>query len=652
MAEVILFATPSVLQTLALVPEIRNARTVYFFEGRVSLLDYPGVRRRIVHRLIRLLNPRTEIKAVPAELTYRFLWETNRDSLQTVDALTPRVRSSGAYRLALELLGDQNVIKYFQMNLALLIPQRHLFWKVAAALATQHRGLLVVPDGDDEDCLAVGPMRVSMGLRFVNAVRRMVRRSRNLLLLSGLPVGFVGARLGRLTPRRVERPKYDVKVPVVWGFRGPEELLDGVKRPHNDGYLYCDSLRSGQIVHVFGDWKFSGEIRAAYERELKARGYAWADRREYRVDSRFLMRSARYQAVVLKKLITDWSLLMEGNDLLEITIRLLYHCLQQELERCNLDYKVEFVKNDYNPSHVVATIINRRDGSRTVGIQHNASPYEAAQLAYAHLDRYIVFGRGFVERFGDHWSKLKLERTGHESIDWVVRLMDNPARLRSLRDGLERKYPPRRYIALITFPSGADRNLRRQWDQMYQALSNLRTVDIDCTVFLRFRSADHWVHFEHIRRFADLSKFDKRIVMEHEEFCTYELMAIADVVIASSASFVISEAVLTRAKVFTFDYIGTAALYFDGYGRDFVLKNTEDVLRVFHRFQNGSQGFDCDWDRLRREGNYNTDGRNYKRIQGVVLKAMVEVRGDAGATPQILKHRTGFDSDQGLTIRL
>jgi hypothetical protein len=73
--------------------------------------------------------------------------------------------------------------------------------------------------------------------------------------------------------------------------------------------------------------------------------------------------------------------------------------------------------------------------------------------------------------------------------------------------------------------------------------------------------------------------------------------------------------------VFTFEFIVAGRYYFADYGRDFVLRTAEDVVRVVRAVGSGFEEFDCDWVALRRDLNAHADGGNCVRLQAVVEEA-------------------------------
>ena len=82
------------------------------------------------------------------------------------------------------------------------------------------------------------------------------------------------------------------------------------------------------------------------------------------------------------------------------------------------------------------------------------------------------------------------------------------------------------------------------------------------------------------------------------------------------------------ALVVTFGYTLKESMYFPDYGSDFILHETEDVLKALNGLPSGFADMDCDWDRLRRDADYFHDGKNADRLSEVISNALEESRTD------------------------
>jgi len=632
MKKILLFEDYSSIQIISLWKHIREAEVIYFFAQGHSRLDFRNIRRKLAFGILHLFNSYTKIRKISQGLLSEHIWLINRESLGIVEQTAALVEQSGLYRLAAKLTGDKQILKYYKMGLARYIPKKVLFWRIAEALNGEYSSLYVVPSGERlwglmDDCIdavkAKSVFIIKPGI--LNQIGRLTAKTALSLGLLAVPPGFLLYRAGRRESRKIKQRRYDVRMPVIWGFRGGDGKLDGMKRPHDDGYLYGAGIDPGDIIHVFGDWRIPAPVERQYKRIMTEKGYAWIDQRQYRVSRGFMKEIINVLKIVFSGLVSSTLFLHEPIVLNKITYYFIYHFLRKKLELDNIDYNVEFIRDDYNAKHVVATLLCNQQRGQTVGIQHVHIPHTAPQLCYVCLDKYIVYGDMFVDPFIPYWKGLKLEKTGRENIDWVVNLVNDPEKTNSLREKLSLSFGSRKHNAMIILPSGAERNKISQWEQMFNALEELRDIDIDMNLFLRFRKESDLEEYKHLKQFEEISEKDKRIHIDHKVFSTYELIALCDLVIANTASFAINEAIAVGKRVFSFDFIGFAKYYFPDYGREFILYTKDDLHRVLRGFRNNFADFDCDWDRLKHDCNYHHDGKNHERIRKVVVDTIREV---------------------------
>jgi len=634
MIDTLYFETYSITHVIKNLKGVLRARYIYFH----SVIDYPidltKVKKRIVHAVIKAINPGVNIQVVPQEIVAKHLWRLNRQSLPLIDKMENDITMSGFYRLIMDVIGDDHAVNYYKMELARYLPNSLLFWSLTAELADRHGGLIVIPDTCDipgvesfyrefheEKSISIADMG---GL---DRVRCCLMRLFNALAICALPMVVVLTKIRRVRFRPIDRAYFPVRAPVVWGLRHGNSRVHGVKRPHDDGFLYDNNIRPGDMVHIFGQWGLSPRLKNGYKKIMTERGYAWRDRDDFLMDLKCLKGFMDLGRKIVLSSIKERLFLKETIPLGAITLRFLYQYMLKTLELENIRYSVEFVRNDYSPEHIIATILLNRIGSKTIGMQHVHIPQTSPQLAYIHLNRYIVFGEMFVNAYSPYWNGIKLKKIGSYSLDWVRGLMRDKERLGHIRKRYEGLYPNRSKIIVIILPSGRKLNLKSRWEELFSALMEFQDTDMDCSVFLRFRKEEDLSVYKHLRRFRDLPKLDDRIYIDHKNFTTYEFMALADVVITSSASFAINESAITGAKVFTLDMTNFTKYYFPDYGRDFILRSKGDLLRVFAGMKKDFAGFDCKWDKLRTECNYHADGHNMQRIRDCVFSAVAGKNG-------------------------
>lgn len=223
----------------------------------------------------------------------------------------------------------------------------------------------------------------------------------------------------------------------------------------------------------------------------------------------------------------------------------------------------------------------------------------------------------YTRTFALHWSDLKLEKTGRHTVD---RLIEEMERSEKIASDIHRLYGKRKWVVTILLPGVSSLCKLEQWDRMLEALMDFRRHRMDCHVFLRFRNLADAGRVEYARQFFDLPDMDARFLIDHETFTTHQLVTASDLVIAANSSWGINEASIAGARVFAFSFLGGERYSYGEYGADFVLESAGDVLGALRGLESGFEGFDCDWERLRMDSDYQHDGRNAERLARVLRR--------------------------------
>lgn len=619
----IFFETYSILQTLFLYLHIRKAKAVYFHKRGFPRLRHNFLKKKIVRGLIYAFNPGISIESVPMEIVSRYNWTSNKESVNFTEQLSPGIKKSRPFRVIRRIAGDENVLKCYKAYLIDTLSSKILFWQIAVEMQNTGGTGVIVPDGVDYSYLRdkLGftnklKGRIPSVLYLINLIREFFYKLLFLGIFLILPIAFVISKLNRASLKNVKKASYDIAMPFIWGFHGD-------KSRREDSYLYNHRIKPGQILHIFNFWRYPREIENAHRQIMRERGIPYADIRDYKLTPRFLLLAAKTEFTMICGFIAGLFYIFDDSRYVLYSAFILRHILCAHLELENVDFRVEFIRIDYSPDHIIKTIICNQRGKKTVGIQHSSFPYVLPQLCYTHVNKYLVYGDMFVRSFSPFWDKINIVKTGRENIDWVVNIASDSDRLVKLRERFSLKYARKQYTAVMALPSGEEYNIKSQWVQVYDALLRLKTSNINLRLFLRFRDKDDPLRFWHIGRFADFPRMDDRFVID-EEFTTYELMALADLFIANNLSYSIYESLAVGAKVFTFDFNGLPGYIYSGYGKDFVLRTKDDLFRVFEGLGSNFRGFDCDWARLKTDSNFYYDGKNLERIQQAVWDTVEE----------------------------
>lgn len=621
---ILFFEKYSIIQIIFLIKYIRKAQFIYFHKRSFPKLNHNSREKKIVERLILFFNRSVSIGTLPADKINDHTWVMNKKAVDVVEGLTDCIKNSAIYKTILHIIKDGNILKCYKMQLVDEISARLLFFKIAEDLIVGYKNnVYIIPamnsDSEFEKEITREKYLKDHILQIifkVNQFRNFFRKIIALIIFMLLPAGYVILNLKKITLRRINNKSYDIAMPVIWGFPSADVIVDGAKLNKDDGYLYNENIKPGQIVHIFRYWRSLPDVEESYKKIMDKNGIHYIDNEDYKINAKLLLIIAKIQFIIIKQILTNFFYKNDRYDYIWYSILIINWMIKKYLEFENVGYKVEFMRNDYNANHIVETILCNQNNKKTIGIQHAASPYELPILSYVHFDRYIVYGDIFVKNYSPHWERLHIVKAGRESIDWVVKNSNDNGEISRIRDRFLKLYKERKYTAVIAMSSDVWYNPESQWDEMYRALRRLKTLrDIDINLFMRFRRAEYLNSSPNMARFVKLPEWDDRVIIDHSNFSTYELMALCDLFIACNISFSINEALASKAKVFTFNLHGRAKYLYSSYGKDFILNTEEDIIRVFNGLRNNFKGFDCDWERLKKDCNFHYDGKNLDRIR-------------------------------------
>lgn len=601
---------------------IRTADVVYIGR-RVPLRPASVQRIAMARRWVRLLNSRARAEGLPLDAVTRHLWRLNEEAVEQARALGSEIGRSRSYTIVRGIIRDDALLRYFQGAIVRSLPNAPLLGCLADDLRARHASVTVVAGWD-----SVAESEAALSHR----AARFLTAWRASLFSAAVPVAYFLRRI-RHGWQQIRAERRQVALPVVRGMKPASVTTAGVQRPQDDGYLYGASFAPGDIVHVFSDWRLDAQSDADTRQALQEQRLPFVSRDLAGFDRRMSAELLRAFVGALRLLRPRAWTRLDARVLAE-TPKALYTYLKKHGECLLAPAAVVVVRDDYNPGHVIGTIVCHARGSRAIGIQHVASTCDAPQLAFIHLDRHAVFAPMLVRPFRAFWPEEMLERVGRKSIDWVADVAKDPSRRAAVQRRWRDAHPAEGPVILVLFPGEREICLARQWDEMYNGLMAFTASGERATIVLRFRNTGS-LGDPKIARFARLPERDPRFVVEMSAFTTYELIAISEFVIAPEASFTINEAAAAGVPVVTFEYVGTATRYFGQYGRDVVLRSASDVDRVLRAVTQGAPALDCNWTLLSTDANYFTDGRNRERLQQAVRRLVDGAPATPAAAPRL-----------------
>ncbi len=638
---IIFVETYSPFQLVVLLPIFITAGRIYFHYKPFPPQREIGLIKRIVLKAIRLINPKAEIKSIEHDLILEENWKCNHEAAIMVKAAEKRIASLIPCGIVRKLIQDAAVIKCFQSYLVSALSSKLLFYRSAEILTKKMSSddkLIVLPSGSlrifhGELLKERIHLRATIPRSVIvcNKIRRMFFSVLAIPVFFFAPVIWMLLNLKRISFNKsiITAP---IAVPIMHGFSNSKiDTRTGFKKNSDDNYLYNDAVVPGDIVHIWDGWTLPVDKKKNSKKIMTERRIPFAERKKYAVGISNLWYALILQIKMLRWLPYIVAIARADVELLYCGFTVIRFMLDQNVEFENVDYKVYYRLDDYSSRHIICTIMSEKIGRRVVLKHHAATTWDLPKIGFVHAHAYVVYGEIYEHVMDSFWKDVCLERTGRANIDWVAEIMRNPEEIVRLKDKFQKKYGKRRSTVLIIFPGANNRfTFLRQWNEMFSALKELTQRDLDVSVVLRFRLGNRAgpttiEAFDHIKEFLETVYSDPMFIIEKGMFTTQELMAISDVIIAHSSSFAINEALAASAKVFTFDLTGTASYYYPDYGRDFILYKKEDILRVFEAIETDFSTFDVDWDRLRRDANYYTDGGNLDRLRKVLLDSVKEV---------------------------
>ena len=582
---------------------------------------------KIVKQLLIWINSGASIGEYEKDRMVKEEWGYNSLSISLLGKKEEYYTRTGPFKFLNYLIGDSKVVKFFLGELTFFTPREALFSDIIREKSQFNYLCVPAWNVNTEIRQQIGLIR-SFLLRLMLAIQFGFEYFVYILFATFFPVFYLclrGVRGIRFYSRKSLK-EFIVSIPVVWGvYSEGDNIRGGVKKQIDDSYLYGSQLSSGDILHVFGKWKFTGKEELNFKTTMQDRGYPYISLKDFKLTPKLLLLIVRLQLksfVCFIYALAGFKISREMVLMSKSLIKAIFYYFDKHLELENINCRAELVKDDYNPGHVIRSIVLRSYDVVSVGVQHTASPYDAPQLAYVDLDYYSVFGQFYVDLFAHSWGQLKLIKSGREIIDPVYHLAKNTILQKTLENKYFDLYGTSQFRVVLLIPGPNVINRTKMWKEMYNGLAKVAKMDMDFHVILRLRKLSYSKDYEYIQKIVDLTESDSRFISEQSGFTTQELMSISDLVITPNSSFGINEALVLGKPVFTFDLTGAAQLYFSNYGSDFVMESANDFVVVFSGLNNNFCDLNCEWGRLAKDLNYEPKGKNCEKLGEAICKAV------------------------------
>ena len=634
------FQDPSLLQVLLVLPQLLRSERVIFYRPYWLSRKERGARSRSAEKLIRWINRRAVIGEQDPEEAFPLAYENNLASDRAMEAFFPRVASSASVLILQQLIADPNLDRFYKIRLLPWVLYETQFYRAAQRRMISGEKIGLIPAAYDRYAFhqpflterqlhdAVPPA-VRAVLWMKDHLGDWARRLSgfNLILFLVTPLLFLLKTAWRAGIRRRPVPiRADVVSPLIWGF-SEDGTNRGLKTGLDDSYLLGGGLDPSRMAFYFSEWVFTPEERTLQEQRMARRGIRHFDPERFPLTPGFVRETLGEWLRLLTGLLRRFgAVAAEDRRIAWASAALLHNLLKSRFFAVWVEYKVLLEAQDYSSSHVARTILSEKLGRLTAGDHHGApdGPAGFPVLRYTHIHRHAVWGEAFLKAFEPHWGLMQNVLVGSWRIDYV-KAAQREERLAEMRERFRRLIGGCRPLAVMLFPTLGGHQDPRSIREAIEGLRLLRAeVPGDLTVVCRFRSVELANRYRALGLEAVLRE-DPRIVIDLGHFTTYEWFALADLVIAATTTTGIIEAAAAGKPVFTFDYRWLAEKVFAPYGKDLILRNRQDLVRVFQGIPSGFRGFDCQWDRLARDFSRYSDGECLSRYRRMILRAIEEV---------------------------
>ena len=621
--KLILFARYSVIQCLILFPEIKKAKKIQFQSILRSNDIQPVFFQRLTSKLIRFINRECIIEEFNKEIFNDEVWVANRDAMNLISIAEKKYKKNSLIKYLEKIMNSEKVLKYFQGVLSYFLPSFIVFDKV----------LIQMDQNEDTLCLhawevtesvekKIGVFRASL-LKFIYKIHNASLYILYLIIILFFPLIYLVYRLMSGYRRGyISNYSYTLAMPILWGFKtGSKNIRSGVVKQIDDTYLYGEGLESGSILHVFGKWHIRSEIKEKYKTQMMKQGYKYIDKDDFKLNNKLILIILKTQFKVIFFIgiaIFGLSSKRESVVLSKSLIKALYYYFEKYLEITNIKYKAELIKNDYNPGHVIDSIVLEKSNIKSFGVQHAGTPYDVPQLNFVNFDYYSIWGNFYAKAFQEGWSKINLLKSGRELIDDIVLINNDKVKVKAISDHLNHNYGETKYRVSFLFSSPTYLTKKTMWIELYNGFLEISKLTIDFQLICRFREDSHKNH-PYIKDIFELIANDSRFILEQQDFTTQELMTVSDLVITSNTSFGINEALVINKKVYTFDLMGNANLTLGEYGEKLVINSSEKLINVIKGLEDNFYGLDYDVESLTHDLNYFSDGMNCKRLREKII---------------------------------
>ena len=591
------------------------------FMPKTHLARFPGIKKKnAILNFLKLFVRNKSISEISPDEVIGHFWLSNLESARALSKIKMELKAQHSFAVLNNILNDEEVINYFQASLAYDLAYQYLFEFV---LVDQKKKYLSIVGITDNRYKLVDSKRISLRSSFKAFI--------NYLFCCAIPIYFIISSLNKGIRKEscIIEPK--LSMPVINGINTTEmgyiSAAKGIKYSTDDRFIYTNEIEYGDVVHVFNFWKFPSEIKQSYEDNMNQMKIPFLDTERLKIDFKTTKKALE---IFFQLLISPISFLRHSNnwyaEKMNTAIpKAIHHVLQKHLEISYLLPQVELIRNDYNPASILRAIISKKAGVKTIGIQHTATPYDCPQICFVNFDYYLLFGNLYKKKFSGFLEDTKIYINGKDFLDPVIRLKQNQNHQDLIKKKFLSTYGAIEKMILIILPGNSPMIRQDMRVSMVDAIKSWekRANENSGRIILRFRKK---IEVQTVKEWKDLynfSKSNKNFVIDFDEFTTQELMFLSERVIVPHSSYSMTEALALEKESFSFDFSGSAELYFGDYGKGLVM-NTERELFDCLSIDNTELSNDIDYNMLSKDLDPYFDGKNTERLQELILSLAIQ----------------------------
>jgi len=566
---ILLFEKFSWLHFFVLLPVIKKCLSVYILKphphNELWTFDIEKIAKRV-----KWFSPGLPVQELGHEDFPKECFKANCDLVEFVERREDRICGRPIVRRLKKLLKDERVCLAMKKRSVDSYRNTYYLAMMAHALSgKEDKKVYVVPNGrdwlglfDEFERLLIHPQ-----IRFVNILIDQVRSLYFMFRFLGYLLldqgGLRGLLLSSLSKpfrkdnKRGNKP-FQVKyaVQVQWPFHKGTERRSGKRQRWDNSFLEDGKEFSGKNllysyyrpdIPIAEDMEFheSRNVRYCEEATLPA---TW----QYYLGG-MISPSLRMLALFM----WEWIRFRTPSDLTRSLVSLLNSIHRYERFAIHFRPKVYVGFDDQELSCIARSIAFKKYEIRSVGVPHSSfgGPLIMPGIAYSSFDRLCTPGKIWRQMFAPFWDDLVLDSIGSLRSDLVFQSISDSHR----KMLFSQKYGNDCKKILVACGGIGGQNLEGRYVEFFKTLQRLVKIRRDVKIILRPRNQR--IPEPRHKKLIMEGLESGQIVIEMDDFDTWELIAYCDLVITAATSAMINESLDSGKAVLSFIFNGLDELH-------------------------------------------------------------------------------------------